>query len=648
MGSKRKKQFRKNKTREIKQTKLISGTLSVARAGFGFVKPETGGDEIFVPQRYIGEAIDGDTVKVEFLRENRSRGQFKTPGAKIVSITDRKRKTIVGELLAGKKVRPLARSLTEDFFLRGDLGDAEKGDWIRINMPEPGKKGGKALSGTLESVIGKVGCIKDDLMAISTEYGLQPRYTLEEEEKALKIKSLDLEREDLTHLFIATIDPIDAKDYDDAISLELPGTTATLGVHIADVSAFIRPYDEFDRKAFSRSFTTYMPGMTLPMLPRNFTRLASLNQGATSFASTIFINFDRDTGEVKESRRCRSVITVRARLTFDEVQSFIDGTTPGSWSEDTKTNLGHVVQLTRKMREFRKKTEHYLELATTSARVVFDKSETEIIGMRVENQREAEQLVEDCMLAANVEVAKELSQKSVPGLFRVHPQPNEAKLFEFSEFLDTTFNISTGDLSSRRACNKFLESLPDDHYKSIITDAFLRSLPRAYYLETPSEHFGLGKGLYSHFTSPIRRYPDLAVHQQLLCLDLKKGLRSKGDFAKLAADCSAKEENNDQAYFAANDRMKLHYLKKIINDGRTESYEGIIQKVSTAGLVVNIPEIGIGGFVPVEKLSGESYTKDAGKLSAQTGHRKFKCGDFIYLAVERIDMVRGSAIFRPV
>jgi len=281
-------------------------------------------------------------------------------------------------------------------------------------------------------------------------------------------------------------------------------------------------------------------------------------------------------------------------------------------------------------------------------RVLRDEGSEEIRGLETKKQSDADKLVEECMLAANVEVAKELSEKKLPALYRVHPEPDPEKLLEFTIFMEETFGIVPGDLTSRKACNRFLDSLPDDHKKPIIINAFLRSMNRAIYLEKPALHFGLGKGRYSHFTSPIRRYPDLFVHQILRALDKNGPEATRGigvDTAKLAETCSEKEMNVDQAYYAANDRLKLHYAKQRLFAGDLDVLEAVIRKVSAAGLVVDIAELNIQGFVPRENLPGQ-FRKSGAKLVATRGRETYKCGDFIYLLLDRVDFARGTAILR--
>ena len=450
-----------------------------------------------------------------------------------------------------------------------------------------------------------------------------------------------------------TVDPFDAKDYDDAISIS-PGPQKgqiSLGVHIAEVAAWIHPGSKWDRAARERSFTAYLPGKTMPMLPRTLTGLISLTPDRKSPAHSVFFTVDSASGRILSSRRCHSWINITKRLNFDELQSFIDGGSPEGWDKSLCEKMDSLVKLTRVMRALRRKEEHFLDIATPEIRVICDDATKTISGISRKFQRESDQLVEDCMLAANTEVAKELIEKNIPGVFRVHEEPDPLRIEEFSAFIEGTFGLSTGDLSSGRiACNHFLNSLPADHRKPVIMAAFLRALPRAHYIAEPALHYGLGKERYSHFTSPIRRYPDLLVHQQLWQADTNGKLHSKITLAKHAETCSKKEENNDDAFYAANDRLKLQYLRQITDEENPQVHEGIITKVSSGGLLVDITDLGIFGFVPVEMLSAGRflYSKQKGRIHAERGHQQYKCGDFIYLRLDHIDMARGSAIFRPI
>lgn len=637
-----------NKSGRDKKLKFIEGRISVSASGFGFVTPVTGAPDIFIPPRYLGNALDGDIVKVSLLREE-ARFKSKGPAGMIEKVVYRERTTAVGELIAGRKLRPLSKKLPETIDLHGSLGDAKKGDWLEIEIHMNTETHSDGHRGKIKDIIGKVGMVEDDLNAIIREYGLLPPYSPKEEENALNLNDTHIHREDMTNLLCVTIDPPDAKDFDDAISISHGKTPneIELGVHIADVAAWIQPGSEFDMKASERAFTSYLPGKTLPMFPKEFTKKISLSPGKKSLCNTVIITVDKNSGKILRSRRVHSTVEIAKRLTFDEVQDFINGKTHEDWTAELSISMKHLLELTRKMREYRRLDEDFLELATTEIRILCDDITKEILGLRKEIQTESDQLVEECMLAANVEVAKEFILSGLPGIFRVHPEPEEEELLEFSTFIEETFGLNTGDMSSRKACNYFLGRLRDDHKKAVIVDAFIRSLPRAYYHSEQALHYGLGKGLYLHFTSPIRRYPDVIVHQQLWAHDLKKKIRSKKEIEEISALCTEMEALNSEAYFAANDRLKLHYMKNQISETRIDCFEGIIRKLSKAGLTAFIPELGINAFVPVEYLGGKFHRK-SGMLNPRKGHTSYKCGDFIYLFPDRIDLVRGSAIFKPV
>ncbi|MDD3119174.1 MAG: ribonuclease R, partial [Victivallales bacterium] len=506
----------------------IVGKLTTTPGGLGFVAVEEGSD-IFIPPQFVGPAMDGDRVRVVLLPK-RSGGEDddRGPAGKVVEVVERGRRTVVGEMLAGHKVRPLNKRIGEDIQVSGSRCGAKRGDWVELKLLQTEKDGYKR--GMVNRKIGPAGSIKTDLDAIVAEYNLSEPYTPQQEELAAKLERLAIDRTDLTDTFTVTIDPHDAKDFDDAISFA-PGASAgevEIGVHIADVAAWIPHGSELDHEAARRGFTSYLPGRTLPMLPRNLTALISLTADSVLPAHTVMMTVDTASGRILKSRRFHSLIRVDKRLTYALVQEFIDcGVAPKDWSRDFAADFVQLLDVFRKMRRLRRHDEKYLHPATTEIRVLCDEQNDKIVGLERKVQREADQLVEECMLAANSLVASELIERNVPGAFRVHPEPDPEKLDEFCSMMAGSFGLYPGELTSREAINKFLSSVEDGPKKPIIMGVFLRALPRALYKEQPELHFGLGKERYCHFTSPIRRYPDLAVHQQLWALDTNGRLRSK-------------------------------------------------------------------------------------------------------------------------
>ena len=640
---------RKQRT-ETRGGRAVEGVISMTKSGFGFVRPggENGpsAEDIFIPAKFVNGAIDGDLVRVELLP--RIGDVDRGPAGRVREILSRSKSEFVAELLAGGRLRPLDPKLPEDVFLHGPRKGAVKGDWLKVRLDED--RGDGEFYASAEKVIGKTGVIASDLDAIMTEFGLEAPYTEEENAAAMAVTPRKIERADRTDLAAVTIDPVDAKDFDDALSIR-PGadeSSVIIGVHISDVAAYIAPKSRFDRAAGKRSFSCYLPGRTLPMLPAALTKKISLQAGQDSLAHTVFLTVDKKTGRVIETAREHSLIRVAARLDYETVQTFCDtGKAPSGWSGALKKDIRELIEVTRKMRAFRAARENFIDLPIPEIRVVCEEAANRIDGLSKKISRESENLVEECMLAANSAVGNELVEKGIAGLFRVHPSPDAEKIAEFCDMIESSFGFTPGDVSDRKNCNKFVAGLADDPVKPVILSLLLRAMPRAGYAAKAELHFALGKTRYSHFTSPIRRYRDLLVHQLLCNSDSRVRTRDRKTLEQWAAYCSEAEENNDNAYYAASDRLKLRYLENLLDAGADNMYEGVIVKALSSGLQVDIGELGLYGFVPREQLFGGDFRRSGYTLRQNRGKRAYKTGDFIYLRLARVDYARGSAIFVP-
>lgn len=641
------------KKKKIRQFAESEGMFTAAASGFGFVERK-GKESIFIPADKVHNAITGDRVKVRITNAEGKRNLG--PAGEILQVLSRSRHYVVGELLPGRMLNPLDEHFNGKIKITGSVRGLKVGDWIKVRLLDPGSKYTEALRGEVTEKLGETGSVTADLRAVAAEFDLPEPYTEAENEEAAKTVPRPIRRENLQELFTVTIDPEDAKDFDDAISIS-EGTergTVRLGVHIADVAAWVRAGKKWDRKAAERGFSAYLPGMFRPMLPGALTALISLREGVTSPAHSVMFTVRESTGKILSVQRVHSEVKVDLRLNYDEVQEFLENPRrrPAGWTAEQREKIRRLIQLTRKMRRNRENAEHPLPIETTEIRVLCDSAAMTVKGLKKSESRESEQLVEECMLAANTAVAQELIERHAGGIFRVHAEPQEGKLADFSRIMLTDFRVATGDLSDRSVCESFLEKLPCDARKGVIVSNFLRSLPRAVYESEPGLHYGLGKYRYSHFTSPIRRYPDLLVHRQLWALDTNSRLMTKDHLQEEAERCSRLEERNDNAYFAANDRLKLHYLHQQA-DPEAELphiYEAVIARIIPAGMLCNIEEIGMYGFIPAEKLrrSDARFNRNTRHFRAGRGHLEYKCGDIIYVTVDSLDFVRGRALFRPV
>lgn len=656
---------------KFRNGQLLRGRFSGNINGYGFVAREDGvTPDIFIPAGKTKEAITGDIVEFTLLP-----GGVRGPAGIVTSIVSRTVKELTGILLSQRFLQPLDNRFPGKIKLKGSLLGGKKGDWLRVKLLPSGtdinnagkkKKRRKKEDGstfptdlTAEVIakIGKAGCVEADLAAVAAEYGIEEPYTEAENAAAMRIRPRDVaDRKDMTKSYTVTIDPGDAKDFDDALSIDTGKRRGEilLGVHIADVASFIRPGSRFAKCAEKRCFSSYMPGMFRPMLPKPLTAKMSLQENTESKAHTILFTIRKEDGKILSCKRFHSLVKVRKRLDYDTVQSFLDdpeNNTPSDWNKTLKQKVTLLADLAQKMREIRKKEELFLNIETKEVRALVDPEKMVITGLRTEKQREAELLVEEFMLAANSAAAEEMITKNIPSLYRIHDEPAREKIMEFMEMVRHSFNLRPGDLTFRKDCCRFFDSLPSNPKSGVIFSSFLRSLPRAAYSSTPSLHYGLGKTMYSHFTSPIRRYTDLLIHQQLWAADEGKKLFPEEFFSEKALYCTAKEFQTDEAYFAANDRMKLNYLlhSGVLEEGTMQTFEGIIAKVSAAGILCDIPELGIYGFVPMKYLETRMrYRAREGRYRAEKGRGGYKTGNYIYLVADRIDPAAGKAVFRPV
>ena len=633
------------------------GELSVNVQGFGFVKLDDG-DSLFVPPGYLGGAVTGDKV----LAVIDPQSDPERPVAAVKRIIERKFGTFVGCLvpLRGKHwgIRPLRRELpgllglTDESVARSAIPPRE-GNWAKAELPVPTEDfpPEELPYATLLDSYGSSGNVTADLDAIVAEYRIPEPYTDEDEAKADGLKPVSVKRLDCTNDTVVTIDPVDARDYDDALSISKSPAKGqvVVGVHIADVASYIRPNSEFDLKARERCFTSYLPGRTLPMLPKALAnRQCSLQAGVPRLAHSVFICFDEHTGEILSWKRRHTVINVRQRLCYEQVQEFLDG---GAF--DAQPGVAELVKkladVSRLLRHRRMTRERFLPMAMPEIRVVCSEKPSQILGVQQSEDNPSHQLVEEFMLAANECVARELQRLDLPGLYRNHAAPDQEKLMDFA----TAATLMTGErvkgLGTRGAIVRFLKHAAESPLRDVLYMTFLRHLPRADYGAECLGHYGLGKEFYCHFTSPIRRYADLLVHQQLLSHDLRRKPYGEAAVVDFGALCSAKEYLCDQAEFAASDRMKIRYIQQLLKEsGGALELKGEVCRVAKSGCQVYLPDYGLVAYANESQLPASwrfDHTKNA--------WTNIKDGDRLYITqtrqfrVDSADPIRGELLLKP-
>ena len=409
-------------------------------------------------------------------------------------------------------------------------------------------------------------------------------------------------RLDLRKKFIFTCDPVTARDYDDALSLETDRKgNRVLGVHIADVSHYVRPGSALDREAYRRSTSVYLADRVIPMLPEELSNgVCSLVPDEDRLAFSVFITFDRS-GEPVKREFAKSIIRSKARFTYEQVMAVISGGEAKGVGRRELRTIRAVSELAQELRA-KRFAAGALDIEIPEAEVLLD-DEGEMNGIVTRPYDESHQMIEECMVAANEAVAKELWTKGIRILARLHEPPEEEKIMLLRTEL-RALGVKVGNLTNPQVFAQFLKSIKRNPLYPTISVMVLRSMKRAVYDSTTIGHFGLAKRYYAHFTSPIRRYPDLTLHRQLAAYLAKKDAKVPPRLlAKWAEQTSEMEEVAAEAERALVEIKKFRLLEAQLNTRQILDYDAVITKCMPFGCFVEIPELAVSGLVHVSLLS---------------------------------------------
>ena len=483
----------------------------------------------------------------------------------------------------------------------------------------------------------------DDVKAVMKQYNLPERFPKDALREAKRIgdagpvffdKRLDLRRK-----FIFTCDPVTAKDFDDALSLEKDRKgNRVLGVHIADVSHYVRPGTALDREASKRSTSVYLLNRVVPMLPEELSNgVCSLVPGEDRLTFSAFLTFDKD-GRCIGRRFAKTVICSKARFTYEQVMGMIAGRARNA-SPHAKV-VREISALAQQLRK-RRFAEGALDLEVPETEILLDE-EGRMSGLAERPYDESHQMVEECMVAANEAVAKELWTRGIRILARLHESPDPERLEQLRADL-ASIGVRCGDLSNRQNVAHFLKRIKDDPLAKTISVMVLRSLKRACYDARKIGHFGLAKDFYAHFTSPIRRYPDLVLHRQLAdFLATGNGRLPQQVLDRAAKHCSKMEERADEAERSLQEVKKFRFIEE--NGG---VFDATVSKVAKFGLFVDVPALATGGLVHVSTLSDRFVHFDESRMLLEDGRRIWRIGDALRLMAVKVDWENHWIDFAP-
>jgi ribonuclease R len=509
--------------------------------------------------------------------------------------------------------------------------------------------------GEIIEVLGPASAPGVDVLSIVRKYHLPTEFPSDVLEQAQRIpESVDTQqiagREDLRNQFIVTIDPDDARDFDDAINVEkLPNGGWQLGVHIADVAAYVEPGSALDREARLRGNSVYLPDRVIPMLPERLSNgVCSLKPQVDRLTHSVFIHFDKR-GVPKSARFARSVIRSAHRLTYKEAYAIL--TSP------PRDRLGERLHLAWELAALlrRKRFEHgALELDFPEVKVSVDAHGKPVRLDRVEND-ESHQLIEEFMLVANEAVARELKKRAIPTVYRVHENLDPEKLGEYREFV-LSFGYKVGDLTHRAELQRLLAEVRGKAEEQALKVGLLKSLKRARYDPQPLGHYGLAKTNYLHFTSPIRRYADLVVHRALGRDRASVGGRPArsasapyhmAEIASIAEHISTTERNAAEAEVDATQMKKLEFFQQQLAGRKPQIFSATVVDVRNYGLMVELPDALVTGLIHVSSLTDDFYVFEPARrqLIGRRSRKRFSVGDKLSVFVARVDVFKRQVDF---
>jgi ribonuclease R len=626
---------------------LVVGTLALRAGGDGFLRPDDPREaEVRVEARHSASAMDGDRVAVRV--EGRPPG--KAPEGRVVKILERGRPTVVGRYQSTRKfgfVSPLDPRVPRDVLVpEGGGGKARPGDVVVVRITQFGDARRNAL-GEVERVLGPMDAPGVDVLAILHGHGLPREFPPEVEAAARSAgeRSRDVEgREDLRELLVMTIDPADARDHDDALSLRhLPGGNREVGIHIADVSHFVEEGQPVDLEALSRGTSVYLVDQVVPMLPHVLSSdLCSLREGEDRMALSLFVEFG-PSGEVNGHRFSESIVRTRHGLHYQQVQGVLDGTE--SVNSEVDGVLRELSELAGVLRRRRRKRGS-LDFDLPEARVVLDAEGVPIEIHRVV-QLESHRLVEDFMILANEVVATELEGREITVPFRVHESPRDDRLEALVEFLGTMGHHVGRKKLGPRDLQRILDEVAGRPEENLVSTVILRSMSRARYDPSNLGHFGLASSAYLHFTSPIRRYPDLVVHRMVKEVLLGGTSVPEGweaTVTEIADRASERERVAQQAERDSVEMKKIEYMRRHLGD----EFDGTIAGVTSFGFFVLLERVFVEGLVHVSTLDDDYYAHvpEAHALVGSRNGRRFRIGDPVRVQVVRADKEERKIDFR--
>ena len=678
---------------------LLSGIIRFRQSGSAILIPEMipGAkriDPLPIRSEDTGIALHGDRVIVRRMttpkrlygrcKGGRRLSKEKETTGRVIKIVDRKNPNMVGTLRKAQYfwyVVPDNPLIHKDIIVNppqetGLKPLPEVGDKVLVKM-ESWTDRHSSPEGTIIEVLGETFSPGAEYKGVLRKFDLNPSFphdVLEEVSKfSTTVQDKELVgRQDFTNRFTFTIDPDDAKDFDDAISVEyLENNNVRIGVHIADVGAYVKPGTRLDREAKNRGNSTYLVGTVIPMLPEQLSNgLCSLKEDVIRLTKSVLFTFSMD-GKIRKVNYANSYIRSRKRLTYKQAYTLLKddnlqvardmplppkhqtGSTgralkdlPDKELQDLQRAIRTCWTIAENLRR-RRFEKGSLDLDMPEVKIYVDEKGFADRMERVEND-ESHQLIEEFMLAANDAVARELRRNNFPAIYRVHEKPDEQKLYELSETM-MSYGLNTGDLNSKKEVVKLLAAIKSHAYGYTLRIQFLRSLRQACYMAEPLGHYGLHKTNYTHFTSPIRRYSDLIVHRIYENYLVKhKGQPAlpgqsvsykQSQLAEIAQQVTQSEQNSTEAERESVKIKQLEFFEREANKKEKTIFDAAILEIKNHGMFVELKESLVFGLVPTSSLKDDLYhvSNDGTELFGRRTKKRIRVGETVQVIVSKVD-----------
>lgn len=634
----------------------LIGVFSGNARGFGFVAIEGQEEDVFIPADRTGGALHGDRVQIVIDSE----GRGGRPEGTVVRILEHANETLVGTYEKGKGygfVVPDNQRISKDIFIpQGCDQGAVSGHKVMVKIKDFGEKKGKKPEGVITEILGHIHDPGVDILSIVKAYGLPEDFPAAVKTQLKQIpdevkKDSWAGRKDLRDLLTVTIDGEEAKDLDDAISIERAGEGYLLGVHIADVSHYVQEHTPLDEEAFKRGTSVYLVDRVIPMLPHKLSNgICSLNEGEDRLALSCLMEIDGQ-GNVTGHEIAETVIRSDRRMTYTAVNAIVTDHDPQVTAEYAE--FAEMFLLMKELADILRKKRHArgsIDFDFPESKIVLDEK-GKPLEIKAYERNAATRIIEDFMLLANETVAEDYFWQDLPFLYRTHDKPDEDRMKRLGTFINNFGYVlrMPGGQVYPKEIQKLLDKVEGTPEELLISRLTLRSMKQAKYTIENTGHFGLAARYYTHFTSPIRRYPDLQIHR-IIKESLHGGLTGKriSHYEKIlpqvAVQTSALERRADEAERETDKLKKVQYMEQFIG----QEFEGVISSVTSWGFYVELPNT-VEGLVHISELRDDYYVflEERYELSGEMTGKTYKLGQTIRVQLTGCDCFSKTIDFIP-